>query len=40
MCIRDSYEGKKKTAPDPFARPVKSKSIEEIQTSEVEEDGK
>ena len=29
-----------KTAPDPFARPVKSTSTEEIQSSEVEEDGK
>ena len=29
-----------KTAPDPFARPVKSPSNEEIQSSDVEEDGK
>ena len=35
-----SYEKKTKTAPDPFARPVKSTSTEEIQSSEVEEDGK
>ena len=33
-------EEKIKTAPDPFARPVKSTSTEEIQSSEVEEDGK
>ena len=33
------YEEKTKTAPDPFARPVKS-TTEEIQSSEVEEDGK
>ena len=36
----NSYEEKTKTAPDPFARPVKSTSTEEIQSSEVEEDGK
>ena len=36
----NSYEEKTKTAPDPFARPVKSSSTEEIQSSEVEEDGK
>ena len=51
MCIRDRnsspnrqsqnfYEEKTKTAPDPFARPVKSTSTEEIQSSEIEEDGK
>ena len=34
------YVEKTKTAPDPFARPVKSTSTEEIQSSEVEEDGK
>ena len=34
------YEEKTKTAPDPFARPVKSTSTEEIQASEVEEDVK
>ena len=34
------YEENTKTAPDPFARPTKSTSIEEIQSSEVEEDGK
>ena len=33
-------EEKTTTAPDPFARPVKSTSTEEIQSSEVEEDGK
>ena len=37
---QNPYEEKKKTAPDPFARPVKSTSTEEIQSSEVEEDGK
>ena len=36
---QNPYE-EKKTAPDPFARPSKSTSIEEIQSSEVEEDGK
>ena len=43
MCIRDRqnpYEEKTKTAPDPFARPVKSPSNEEIQFSEIEKDGK
>ena len=34
------YEEKTKITPDPFARPVKSTSTEEIQSSEVEEDGK
>jgi len=34
------YEEKTKTAPDPFARPVKSSSSEKIQSSEAEEDGK
>ena len=29
-----------KTTPDPFARPVKSSSNEEIQSSEVEKDDK
>ena len=38
--LHNSYEEKTKTAPDPFARPVKSASTEEIQSSEVEEDGK
>ena len=37
---QNSYEEKTKTAPDPFARPVKSTSTEEIQSSEVEKDGK
>ena len=31
---------KSKTSPDPFARPVKSSSNEEIQSNEVKEDGK
>ena len=35
-----TYEEKIKTVPDPFARPVKSTSIEEIQSSELEKDGK
>jgi len=34
------FEEKTKTAPDPFARPIKSPSTEVIQSSEVEEDGK
>ena len=34
------FEEKTKTTPDPFARPIKSQSNEEIQSSEVEEDGK
>ena len=34
------YEEKTKTAPDPFARPVKSSSNEEIQSGELEEDDK
>ena len=34
------YEEKTKTAPDPFARPAKIISTEEIQSREVEEDGK
>ncbi len=36
---QNSYEEKTNTAPDPFARPVKSSSTEEIQSSEVKEDG-
>jgi len=36
---QNPYEEKTKTVPDPFARPVKSTSTEEIQSSEVEEDG-
>ena len=35
---QDKAENKTKTAPDPFARPVKSSSNEEIQSNEVEED--
>ena len=38
--LQNNYEEKTKTAPDPFARPVKSTSTEEIQSSEVEEDDK
>ena len=38
---RNPNEVKIKTAPDPFARPVKSTSTEAIQSSEIEEeDGK
>ena len=37
---QNPYEEKTKTTPDPFARPVKSTSTEEIQSSEEEEDGK
>ena len=37
---QNPYEEKTKTAPNPFARPVKNISNEEIQSSEVEEDGK
>ena len=37
---QNPYEEKTKTAPDPFARPVKSTSTEEIKSSEVEEDVK
>ena len=33
------YEKETKTAPDPFARPVKSPSNAEIQSSNVEENG-
>ena len=37
---QNPYEEKTKTAPDPFARPLKITSAEEIQSNEVEEDGK
>ena len=37
---QNPYEEKTKTAPDPFARHVKSTSTKEIKSSEVEEDGK
>ena len=37
---QNPFEDKTKTAPDPFARPVKSTPTEEIQSSKVEEDGK
>ena len=33
-------EGNTKTAPNPFARPVKSKSNQEKESNEVKEDGK
>ena len=36
---QNPHEKEAKTAPDPFARPVKSPSNEEIQPSEVEENG-
>jgi len=35
---QNDEENKTKTTPDPFARPVKSSSNEEIQSNEVEED--
>ena len=35
-----TFEEKTKTTPDPFARPIKSPSNEDIQSGEVEEDGK
>ena len=35
---KDNTENKTKTAPDPFARPVKNSSNEEIQSNEVEKD--
>ena len=38
--LQNPYEEKTKTAPDPFARPIKSTSTEEIQSNELEEDGK
>ena len=38
--IQNPHDKKIKTAPDPFARPVKSSSNEEIQSSEIEEDDK
>ena len=37
---QNPYEEKTKITPDPFARPVKSSTSEEIQSSEVEEDDK
>ena len=37
---QNPFEEKTKTAPDPFARPVKNTSTEEIQSSEVEADAK
>ena len=37
---QNPYEEKTKTTPDPFARPVKNSSNDEIQSSEVEEDDK
>ena len=36
---QNSNEKETKTAPDPFARPIKSTTNEEIQSSEVDEDG-
>ena len=36
---QNPYEEKTKTVPDPFARPVKSTTTEEIQSTELEEDG-
>ena len=37
---QNNSENKTKTTPDPFARPVKSSSNEEIKSNEVEEDDK
>ena len=37
---QNAYEEKTKTAPDPFARPAKSTSTEEIESSKLEEDVK
>ena len=37
---QNPYEEKTKTAPDPFARPSKNTSTEEIQSIELEEDDK
>ena len=37
---QNPYDEKRKTASDPFARPVKSTSTEAVQSSEVEEDVK
>ena len=37
---QNPYEEKTKTSPDPFARPVKSISTEEVQSSDLEEDVK
>ena len=37
---KNPYEEKIKTAPNPFARPVKDTSNEEIKSSQVEEDDK
>ena len=37
---QNTYKEKTKETPDPFARPVKSQLTEEIQSIEVEEDGK
>ena len=35
---QNPYERETKTAPDPFARPVKTKDNEEIKSSNIEED--
>ena len=37
---QNPYEEKAEKTPNPFARPVKSSSNEEIQSSEVKEDDK
>ena len=36
---QNPYEEKTKITPDPFARPVKTPSNEEVQYSDIEEDG-
>jgi len=37
---QNPHEEKTRTAPDPFARPLKNTSTDEIQSSDEEEDGK
>ena len=37
---QNTYQENTKTAPDPFARPVKSTSTEKVQSSELEQDVK
>ena len=36
--LQNSYEKETKTAPDPFARPVKTPSNEETQSNNIKED--
>ena len=37
--LQSPYEKETKTAPDPFARPIKTPPNEEVQSSDLEEDG-